>query len=104
MPSFVETYIQGIPTPNPSTNPTTMDLPNVSCNTCRSNCPASIAPNKMKAIIVDKISVKADSKLSMFFVSSEILIFLTSPNTITELLPPTIEPSRMLSNHNQSKI
>ena len=47
-----------------------------------------------------KISVNADSKLNIDFVSSEILIFLTSPNTIAELLPPTIDPKRILSNHN----
>ena len=35
--------------------------------------------------------------------TAEILIFLTRPNTITELLPPTIEPSRILSNQVQAR-
>ena len=74
--------------------PTTTALPIVSCNVCRSNVPASTASNKMNATIVAKISVNADSKLSIDFVSSEILTFLTRPNTIAELLPPTIEPSK----------
>ena len=97
---FVETYIQGIPTPNPSTNPTTTALPIVSCNVWRSKCPISTASNNMNATIVAKISVNADSKLSIDLVSSEILMFLTKPKTIAELLPPTIDPSKILSNHN----
>ena len=53
----------------------------------------------MNATIMAKISVNADSKLSIDLVSSEILIFLTRPKTIAELLPPTIEANNMLSNH-----
>ena len=45
----------------------------------------------MNATIVARISVNADSKLSIDLVSSEILMFLTRPNTIAELLPPTID-------------
>ena len=41
--------------------------------------------------MVARISVTADSKLSIDLVSSEILIFLTKPKTIAELLPPTID-------------
>ncbi len=53
----------------------------------------------MNATMVARISVNADSKLSIDFVASEILMFLTKPKTIAELLPPTMEPSRMLSSH-----
>ena len=35
-PSFVEIYIHGIPTPNPSTSPTIIALPIVSCSVCKS--------------------------------------------------------------------
>jgi hypothetical protein len=37
-----------------------------------------------------KISVSADSKLSMDFASSDTWIFCTRPKTMIELLPPTI--------------
>ena len=67
----------------------------------RSNVPAITASNKMNATIVARISVNADSKLSIDLVSSEILIFLTRPNTIAELLPPTIDANRILSNQSQ---
>jgi len=50
-----------------------------------------------------KISVSADSKLSMDFASSDMWIFCTRPKTMIELLPPTIDPSRILSNHSQPK-
>ncbi len=53
--------------------------------------------------MVARISVTADSKLSIDLVSSEILIFLTKPKTIAELLPPTIEANKILSNHVHSK-
>ena len=56
----------------------------------------------MNATIIAKISVSADSKLNIDLTSSEILIFLTRPKTIAELLPPTIEANKILSNQTHS--
>ena len=60
-----------------------------------------MASNMTKAIMVARTSVIADSKASMFFAFSDIVRFLTRPNTMMELEPPTMLPSRMLSSHSQ---
>ena len=91
------TYIHGIPTPSPSTSPTIIAVPMVSLSTARLNSPVNMASNIMNAIMVASMSVIADSKLIMDLAPSETRTFRTSPNTMTELLPPTIVPSSMLS-------
>jgi len=78
-------------------------FPIVTPNRSRLNSPDSIASNKTNAIMTAKISVSADSKLSMDFASSDMWIFCTRPKTMIELLPPTIDPSRPLSNHSHPK-
>ena len=103
-PSFVETYIHGTPTPNPSTRPTTTALPMVSCRVWRSKDPARTASKRIKATMVARMSVSADSKLSIDFVSSDIRMLRTSPKTIAELLPPTMDASRTLSKSPHSRI
>ena len=102
--SFVETYIHGMPTPNPSIRPTAIARPSVSSTVCKSKCPAITASKRIKAAIVARMSVSADSKLSMDFVSLDILTLRTKPNTIAELLPPTMEPSSMLSSNAHPRI
>ena len=101
LPSFVVTYIHGMPTPRPRTSPTTTAVPIVSLSTAGLSPPVRTAWNMMNAIIVERMSVRADSKLSMDFADSDSRMFLTRPNTMAELLPPTIEPSRTLSSRGQ---
>ena len=95
--------IQGIPTPKPKIKPTITALPIVSPSRSMLKFPDRTASNKTNATIVDKISVNADSKLSIDFASSDMRSFLTNPNTMIELLPPTIVPSSMLSSHSHPK-
>ena len=92
-----------MPTPRPSTRPTTTAFPIVIPNRSRLNSPDNIASNKTNAMITAKISVNADSKPSMDLASSEMWIFLSRPKTMIELLPPSIEPSKILSIHSQPK-
>ena len=57
----------------------------------------------INATIVAKISVNADSKLSIDFVSSETRICRTRLKTMIELLPPTIDESNILSSHSHPR-
>ena len=94
-------YIQGSPTPNPRISPTATARPIVSPNTSVSKVPLRTASSMMKAIIVASMSVSADSKLRTDFASLDMLMFLTNPKTMAELLPPTMDPNRALSSRPQ---
>ena len=102
MPRRVVTYSQGIPTPNPRIIPTATALPSVWPSVSMSSWPASTASSMTNATMVASMSVSADSKLRTDLASSDMPTFLTKPNTMAELLPPTMEPSSMLSSHGQS--
>ena len=97
------TYIQGIPTPSPRIKPVATAFPKVCNIKLGSKYPVITRSNKMKAVIVAKMSVMADSKLSIDFASSEMRTFRTRPKTMIELLPPTIDPSKMLSKRSQPR-
>ena len=101
-PTRVVTYIQGMPMPKPSMRPTMTARPMLSSSISASSAPISTASSMTNATIVASMSVRADSKLRMARVSRDMFMCFTSPNTMAELLPPTMLPSNMLSSHPQS--